>query len=130
MESEKVIKAIDVISEEQIKFILERSRISSSSPKEVDWLYHWWMEEFKSRPPIARQIVIVGNEGYAPALCFAVEHAKFVIYRLDEINWWFNKLGEIEEFSSYEQICEYLKDLVNQDLACWKEYMKWHRGQI
>jgi hypothetical protein len=127
---EETIKAVDVTSEEQIDLILERGGIPSSSPKEVDWLYHWWMREFDDEPPIARQVVIVGNDGYAPALCVAVQQAKFVIYRLDEINWWFNQLDEIEEFSSYDQIFGYLKDLVNQDLANWKEWMKRQRGQI
>ena len=128
MENEKVIKAIDVTSEEQLNLILNEGGISSNSPKEVDWLYHWWMEEFKSKPPVARQIIVVGDEGYDPALCFAVEKTKFVIYRLDEINWWFNKLGEIEEFSSFDQIHGYLKTLVNEDLRNWKEFMKWCRG--
>jgi hypothetical protein len=127
MENEKVIKAIDVTSEEQINSILNKGGISSNSPKEVDWFYRWWVEEFKSKPPVARQITVVGDEGYSPALCFAVEQTKFVIYRLDEKNWWFNKLGEIEEFSSLDQIHEYLKGLVNEDLKCWKEFMNLYR---
>jgi hypothetical protein len=127
MKNEKAIKAIDVTSEEQLNLILNKGGILSNSPKEIGWLYHWWMEEFRSKPPIARQIKVVGDEGYGPALCFAVEQNKFVVYRLDEINWWFNKLGEIEEFSSFDQIHGYLKGLVNEDLRCWKEFVNWYR---
>ncbi len=112
----KVIRAIDVTSEEQINLILDSSGIKSNSPKEVNWLYPWWIREFSSEPPIARVVLIIGNEGYNPSLCFAVEKNKFVVYRLDEINFWFNKLGEIIEFASYDKIKEYLTNLINQDL--------------
>jgi len=126
MDTQKAIKAIDIISEDQLAFLLDRSGIVSSSPKEVDWLYHWWVKEFDSEPPIARRVIITGNEGYAPGLCFAVEQNKFAVYRLDESNFWFHKLGEIEEFSTHGQINEYLEGLVNQDLKDWNEWMKQH----
>jgi hypothetical protein len=128
-----MIKAVEIDSEEKLKFILDKGGILSNQISKDEGVHHWWVKEFHSKPPMAFQVIIIGNEGYAPVLCFAVEENKFSVYRLDESAYWFNKLGQIEEFSSYGQINEYIESLVNQDLEDFKAYMrqrnsyKWHK---
>ena len=120
--------AIEITSEEQLKKLLDHCGISSQSPKDIDWLSHWWEKEFEpNMPPLARQVVVFGSENFAPSLCVAVEKDKFIIYMFNERDYWFDRLGEVAGFSSDDELKEYLKKLVDQYFIDWKEWMKKHR---
>jgi len=122
---EQPFSAKDIKSEDELNNLLESCGIPSQSPKDVDWLSHWWEKEFEPKsPPLARQIVVVGNEGFTPALCVAVEKDKFITYMFNERDYWFNRLGEVDGFASAIELKEYLKKLVDQYLVDWKEEMK------
>lgn len=123
MEIYKSIKARDIISEDQLKLFLQDCGINSLSPKDAEWLSHWWEKEIFPNPPIARIISIRGNEGYNPALCFSVIEGKFNIFRFDEVNQWFDKLDESSEFQVYS-LKGYLANLVNRDLENWRDWVK------
>ncbi len=119
------INAKDITSEKQLEKLLGNCGISSQSPKDVEWLSHWWENEFQPHsPPLARQIVVAGIENFTPALCVAVEKDIFIIYLFNERYYWFDRLGESEGFSSFDEFKEYLKKLVDQYHISWKEEMK------
>lgn len=125
MSTVQAISAKNITSEEQLNDLLESCGIPSQSPKDVDWLSHWWEKEFEpDPPPLARQIVVAGNEGFTPVLCVTVEKDKFITYMFNERYYWFNRLGEVDGFASAIELKEYLKKLVDQYLIDWKEEMK------
>lgn len=122
------LSANNITSEEQLNRLLENCEISSQSPKNVDWLSHWWEKEFAPNlPPIARYILVVRDEDFALDLCFAIENNSFVVYMFNHQNYWFNRLGIMDEFSSFDELGEYLNKLVNQNLIDWKKWMKENR---
>ena len=123
MEIYKSIKASDIISEDQLKLFLQDCGINSLSPKDAEWLFHWWKKVFSPYPPITRVISITGDEGYNPALCFSVIEGKFKVFRFDEVNQWFDKLDESLEFQ-VDRLKGYLEDLINRDLENWREWVK------
>lgn len=113
--------AKDIKSEEQLSDFLDNCGISSQSPKDIDWLLHWWKKEFEPNlPPLARHVVIVGEENFAPSLCVAIEKDRFTVYMFNERDYWFDKLGENERFTSADELQKYLKKLVDQYLIAWK----------
>ena len=121
------LSARDITSEEQLNTSLEKCGISSSSPKDVEWLFHWWEKEFEpNSPPLARHVVVVGDEKVALDLCIAVEN-KIVFYAFNDHNYWFNRLDAVAEFSSCEELNSYLNKLANQYLIDWKKWMKENR---
>ena len=126
-ETSQTFNAKDIKSEEQLTRLLENCGISSQSPRDVDWLSHWWEKEFEpNSPPLARHVVVVGDENVALDLCIAVENI-FVFYAFNDYNYWFNRLDASDGFSSCEELNNYLKKLVNQYYIDWKKWMKENR---
>ncbi|HKI55225.1 MAG TPA: hypothetical protein VJ987_13945 [Anaerolineales bacterium] len=120
----QTIIAKDIKSEEQLITLLETCGISSQSPRDVDWLSHWWEKEFEPKlPPLARYVIVLGNENVALDLCIAVGN-EFIFYAFDNHNFWFNKLGAVDSFLSCKELNKYLKELANQYLINWKKWMK------
>jgi hypothetical protein len=123
MKNYKLIKAKDVESEEQLKLLLEESGIASLSLKDAKWLSHWWDQEHFSINQITRVVSVRGDANYNPALCISVIEGKFEIFRFDETNQWFDKLGELLEFQ-VDEFKAYLENLVNRDLENWQKWFK------
>jgi hypothetical protein len=124
----QTFSANDIKSEEQLNSLLESCGISSQSPKDVNWLSHWWEKEFEPNlPPLARYVVVVGTENVELDLCMAVEN-EFVFYAFNDQNYWFNRLDAIDGFLSCEELNKYMKKLANQYLIDWKKWMKENRS--
>lgn len=107
------INATQIRTEKQLAELLLWCNIPNQSPNDLDYMAHWWQKERveyqNCQPPIAR--------AFREIYCLAVEDDKFIIYWLDEINWWFSAIGEIggelsvlELNNAIEQIVESFKN--------------------
>jgi len=90
-EDNQRINANQFQTEKLLAELLLHCNIPNQSPDDLEHMAHWWQKEWveyqNSQPPIARAFLEI--------YCLAVEDDKFVIYWLDEINWWFSAIGEI-----------------------------------
>ncbi len=120
--------AKNIVSEEQLSNLLENCGISSQAPKDIDWLFPWWSKEFGPNLPLARYVeLLAGDEKVLSSLCASIVKDRFVVYMFNERDYWFDKLGEIEGFTSANELKDYLKKLIDQKLIEWKKWMKTYR---
>jgi hypothetical protein len=122
MELNSRIGANRIKTEKQLAELLLHCDIPNHSPDELDYMGHWWQKEWiedqNRQPPIAR--------AFREIYCLAVEENKFVLYWLDEINWWFSAIGGIVGEMSVVQFKDTLEQLCNTFESSLKYYYQ-HR---
>ncbi len=106
-EDSVLIDAKQIKTEKQLAELLLSCGIRNQSPSELDYMEHWWQKEWveyqNRQPPIAR--------AFREVYCLAVEDDKFILYWLDEINWWFSAVGEFVGETTIIQFKDTLEQL-------------------